>query len=64
MTVVEIVAALDGLAALMKLVENAIAAGKERGEWTAEESAAFDASLAELKNKPWWQIQDTDKPTG
>lgn len=60
MTGAEIVAALDGIAALMKMVEGLIASGRERGEFTPEESAAFDAKLEALKSKPWWQASEVD----
>lgn len=49
------IAIIDGLSSLLQLVTAQAVAARERGEWTPEESAAFDAKLENLTNQPHWK---------
>ena len=54
-----IIAAIDGLIALMGLVTKITANAKQDHEWTKEEEAAVDAKIAAIGTAPW--DQDTGK---
>lgn len=59
MTGLEIIAILDGINATLTVVNKLIAAGRERGEWTPDEEAAFDAKLSSLP--AWWTVKPDAK---
>jgi len=55
MGALEVVAAIEAASTILGFIDRAIAAGRERGEWTPEEEAAFDAKLSALKELPYWK---------
>lgn len=54
-----IIAAIDGIIALMGLVTKVTASAKRKTEWTKEEEQAVDAKIASIGTAPW--DQDTGK---
>jgi hypothetical protein len=57
MTAAQIIAVMDAIASLLKIINQAIAKGRERGEWTPEQEAEFDAKLTEIGEPDHWKIQ-------
>lgn len=54
-----IIAAIDGIIALMGLVTKISDNAKQDHEWTKEEEQAVDAKIAQIGTAPW--DQDTGK---
>lgn len=50
----EIIALIDAGARLLELARLAIARGRERGEWTAEEERLFAERRAAIMAQPHW----------
>ena len=50
----EILAALEGLSMALGALQRLAQQARERGEWTSEDEAAFDAKLEKITAQPWW----------
>lgn len=55
MTAAVAIAIIDGLNSLLQLVTNQVSAARERGEWTQEEEAAFDAKVEAITSQEHWK---------
>lgn len=55
MTPEQIFAAMSAAQLLIKLASDAVEKAKERGEWTPQQEAEFDAKLAEARQQAHWK---------
>lgn len=51
------IAILDAINSLISLVVTHATAARERGEWTSEEAAEFDARLEVITSQEHWKIE-------
>lgn len=53
-----IIAAIQAAMKLIELAQKAAGHLKQSGELSKEDEVKIDAKIAELKNKPWWQVPE------
>lgn len=55
MTAAEVLALIDLASRAMALANSAIVRARERGEWTPEQEAEFQARRDQVTSRPHWQ---------